>query len=32
VDGRWWMEDVGSEGDEKVLRNFRAGWSDGGIP
>jgi hypothetical protein len=23
VDGRWWMEDVGGEGDEKFLGKFR---------
>jgi hypothetical protein len=32
VDGRWEMEDVGAEGDEKVLRKFRTGWGNDGVP
>jgi len=32
VDGRWEMENVEGEGDEKVWRKFRAGWGDDGVP
>jgi hypothetical protein len=30
VDGRWWMENAGGEGDEKFMGKFQAGFGGAG--